>query len=167
VNHQESALQGGHRGQTAPCSIAKTYTAYEDRDLGDGGRGSALWGGSQGFACDVLGYCTGKMQGEPVHLLGTDSNGCCCSAGNIGLGLVMNQDSWNPSDTMRYPECDSQLYRCQQPANAAPNAQPLCTVVTPCSPEVCQFEIIETPFKGTIFEYKADKNAVRGADAFQ
>ena len=149
-------MQGGHRGQTAPCSIAKTYTAYEDRDLGDGCRGSSLWGGAQGFACDVLGHCTGRMQAQPVHLLGTDSHGCCCSAGSVGLGLVMNQDSWNPLDTMRYAECDSQLYRCQQ---ANENAQPICKVEPPCAPEVCQFEIVETPHKGTLFAFKDDTTA--------
>lgn len=150
VNHQVTWLQGGHLGQTAPCSIAKTYTTYEDRDLGDGCRGSVLWGGVQGFNCNTQGKCTGAMQAEPVQMLGTDSHGCCCSAGENGLGLPMNQDKWTLAYTRRYPECDSQLQNCDNS---------ICNPVAQCSPEVCQFEIVESPLKGTLYAYNDDTTA--------
>ena len=150
--HQENDDEGGHAGKTAPCAINKTYTTYEDRDLGDGGRGSLLtaFDGSQGFGCDELGHCTGSMQAQPLAMLGTDSHGCCCSAGQSGLGLLMNQYEWTLQDTRRFPECDQELQICQNG---------ICQRVAPCVPEVCQFEVIETPAKGTMFAYNDDTTA--------
>jgi hypothetical protein len=121
-------LQGGQKGKIAPCAIKKTYTAYEDSDFGDGNRGAWLWGGSQGLSCTSNGKCTGKNQEQAVQLLGTDSYGCCCSAGSVGLGIAISRQTWATSDSLRYFECDNQLQRCV-------NGE--CRVVPVCLPEVC------------------------------
>ena len=142
-----SGRGGDQAGQTAPCAIIKTYTTFEDRDLGDGCRGSPLTGGYYGFKCDSLGACTGVMQAEPVGLLGTDSHGCCCSAGQYGTGLMVNEYDWTVRDMQRYQECDF-LFK-PDGSNIALN----------CVPEICQFEIIESPHKGSLFAYNDDTTA--------
>jgi hypothetical protein len=109
LNHLERQREGGHRGRTAPCSISKIYTAYEDQDLGDGNRHGELWGGTSGLACSLSGKCTGQIQKQPIHLLGTDSHGCCCSAGLKGLGLGVSRYNWGIADVQRYKECDSTI----------------------------------------------------------
>jgi len=156
IHHQESLLQGGHLGKTAPCGIAKTYTTYEDHDLGDGGGGGVLWGGSTGFNCDILGHCTGKPQAGPLQLLGTDSKGCCCSPGNTGLGLPLTAIEW-VGYPERYFECDSVLQKCLG-ASGTDACTPSSTAGI-CVPEVCQFELIETPEKGKVLAYKDDYTA--------
>ncbi len=123
-------VQGGQRGKIAPCAIKKTYTAYEDSDFGDGNRGAWLWGGSQGLSCTANGKCAGKNQEQPVQLLGTDSYGCCCSAGSVGLGIPISRQTWATPDSLRYFECDNQLQRCV-------NGE--CRVVPVCLPEVCRW----------------------------
>lgn len=57
--------------------------------------------------CNALGACSGRMQEQPLQLLGTDSYGCCCSSGLDGLGLEVN--TYTYSDVRRFPECDAQL----------------------------------------------------------
>jgi hypothetical protein len=69
-----------------------------------------------------------------VQLLGTDSNGCCCSAGAVGLGLKINEFAYgNPASALRYMECDAELRRS--------NVQQAPCIGT----EVCQFEIVAMP----------------------
>ena len=115
-----------------------------------------LFGGPDGLQCVVTGVCTGKnqvtfkaniaelfngnnipawrTQDAPVMLLGTDSYGCCCSAGSVGLGLKINEYSYdNPVSVLRYMECDSTLERNY--------VQPAPCITT----EVCQFELISMP----------------------
>ena len=73
-------------------------------------------------------------QDAPVQLLGTDSNGCCCSAGAVGLGLKINEFAYgNPASALRYMECDAELRRS--------NVQQAPCIGT----EVCQFEIVAMP----------------------
>ena len=66
----------------------------------------------------------------------------------------MNQDKWTTINTRRYPECDSQLQNCIKSGE-----QSICSPVAACSPEVCQFEIIESPLKGTLYAYHDDTTA--------
>ncbi|EKX44480.1 hypothetical protein GUITHDRAFT_139720 [Guillardia theta CCMP2712] len=120
--------------QTAPCSINVTYSAYEDHEYGDGGRGGQLFGaqGPNGFTCNIHGECKGSLQQDPLQLLGTDSLGCCCSSGTKGLGLDVGYYQWTPATIQHYRECSTSV---------SPE---------PCVPEACEFEVIGYPGKGTL-----------------
>jgi hypothetical protein len=87
------------------------------------------------------------MQAEPLQLLGTDSYGCCCSAGETGLGPRL--DKWTTDDTYRYAECDLSLRYCSA-------TQTCSTTVTRCTPEVCQFEIMDSPKNLTFSKHLKD-----------
>ena len=70
-----------------------------------------------------------------MQLLGTDSNGCCCSAGPVGLGLRINEYSYaSQQSVQRYMECDLLL--------ASPGPQSLSQCA---GTEVCSFEIVSMP----------------------
>jgi len=57
-------------------------------------------------------------------------------------------NSYIYTDARRFPECDAQLQECSESG--------VCRTVKQCVPEVCEFELISTPQKGSFHHMKDD-----------